>query len=332
MKKRGKKVVINNKTKTTMSGRLAKILRGTELDIEKFEFTDMKTYQNGKTALVNYDGIRGRVGIQTPLLKSKGLLVWKQKMDNSLSFELVVVLKEDDKFTRLLHDMDDRCKTEAKKDPKGWLGTKEYSDAVFEIKYKKLVKESVNKETGEAYPSTFTVKLLTDENLVKFVTDKKNERAVSFLDKETEGTISVDLQDFVNNTVNKSNRDPKDNKPFIMDSVCGRDSEVSAVFYFSHVNNGQTGVSIQRRLYCARINNKNHAKDEAEMLPDETDNNNSKEVLVEESDEEESVVDEKEDEKEESEDEKEEEEEVVEPTPTPTLAPKRTRKVNVKAF
>ena len=314
-----------------MTGRLAKILRGTELDIEKFDFTDMKQYQNGKTALINYDGIRGRVGIQTPLLKSKGILVWKQKMDNSLSFELVLVLNEDDKFTKLLHDLDNRCKTEAKKSPKDWLGTKEYSEDVFEIKYKKLVKESVNKETGEAYPSTFTVKLLTDETLTKFVTDKKNERSVSFMDKQTDGAIEVDLKDFLNNVVNKSNRDPKDSKPFIMDSLCGRDAEVSAVFYFSHVNNGQTGVSIQRRLYCARINNNNQVNGETEMLPDEI--KPSQKTLESNLEEDDNGKDNEKNEDEEDEEEEEEEEEevkvvevkVVEPTP------KKTRKTTSKA-
>jgi hypothetical protein len=261
------------------------------------------------------------VGIQTPLLKSKGLSVWKQKMDNSLSFELVLVLNEQDKFTQLLHDLDNRCKTEAKKSPKDWLGTKEFSEDVFEIKYKKLVKESVNKETGENYPSTFTVKLLTDENLVKFVTDKKNERPVGFLDKQTEESMEVDLQDFVNNVVNKSSRDPKDNKPFIMDSVCGRDSEVSAVFYFSHVNNGQTGVSIQRRLYCARINNNNQVNGETEMLPDEV---KASSKTLEQNAEEFS----------EEQEEEEEEEEVKEPVVEVKVVeptPKKTRKTTAKA-
>jgi hypothetical protein len=246
---------------------VAKIVRGTELEKSKFKFSEMKAYTNGKIALINYDNIKGRVGIQTPLLRSKGLLVWKQT-DNNLSFELVIELDETDTFTKALRDLDSFCKEEAKKDPLGWLDMDEYSEPVFKKLYKPIVKDSTNKETGEKYPSTFTVKLMTDENLTTFVTDKKNKKQVTFTDKKSGGEIKVDIQDFIENVMKKAKREPKDKKPFVYDQVCSRGSQVSAVFYFSHVNCGQTGLSVQKRLYCARVNN-NTTTEQTEMLPDD---------------------------------------------------------------
>ncbi len=184
------------------------VIKGTDLDISKLTFSDVKVDNHGrKMIFVNYDG--GKLVIQTPKMYTpNGIKRWRKKdavdnKDDSFEIEMTFSGENTNEDLKNFHikmkSIDKLIKEQIMSHSKEWLGKQKVSMEVIEDAfYAPIVKVPVDKEGNVLdYPSRIKVKLdrerQGDEFTGRFLAYKKPPSSIMIFDsKKNQLDISED--------------------------------------------------------------------------------------------------------------------------------------------
>ena len=209
------------------------IVKGTEFDAERVTFSDPKADNNGKKLVfVNYNGQRFRV--QTPRLRAPlGMSKWENEKGDT--YEVSLDLERDSVFHKNMLALDNRITRELKTRSKEWVGGKvKVNDDYITNTYKPIVKPPFDKDGNlmEQYSDRIKLKVMTDKDFSKFVSEKKYNTPLGFYDSD-KNRIEATPDDYY--------------------LVCPKGSHVTALAELAYISIGSMGISPVFRLVQAQV-------------------------------------------------------------------------------
>lgn len=222
------------------------IVKGTEFNTERVSFSEPKADSSGKKLVfVNYNGSKFR--IQTPRLRaSLGMSKWEN--DKGDTFEISLDLEKDTAFHRNMKELDDCITRELKNKSKEWVGGKvKVNEDYITNTYKPIVKPPYDKEGNllEQYNDRIKLKVMTDKDYTKFVSEKKYNTELGFYDAE---------------------KTRIDASPDNYHLVCPKGSHLVGLAELAYISIGSMGISPVFRLVQAKVEQNKTVLTEFSML------------------------------------------------------------------
>ena len=172
-------------------------LQPKELDVKLVRYSDLKKMSSGaKIAYVNY----GKEGINSIFMETPEAVF---PFDNTFypdqdgqggKFSCKMSLKSEDnpemdEFVKAMSKLDEKIKSDAKKNCQAWFGKKSISDEVIDEKYTPIVRHYKDPESGEftgKFPAQMGFKVVQKNNQYqcKFYDDKRKRLNVDNKDNE----------------------------------------------------------------------------------------------------------------------------------------------------
>jgi hypothetical protein len=227
------------------------IVKGTEFNAERVSFSEPKADSNGKKLVfVNYNGSKFR--IQTPRLRAPlGMSKWENEKGDT--FEISLDLEKDSAFHRNMLALDALITREIKSKSKEWVGGKvKVNDDYITNTYKPIVKPPYDKEGNllEQYSDRIKLKVMTDKEYTKFVSEKKYNTELGFYD---------------------SDKNRIEATPDNYHLVCPKGSHLVGLAELAYISIGSLGISPVFRLVQAKVEQNKTVLTEFSMLDLEDD-------------------------------------------------------------
>lgn len=236
------------------------IVKGTEFNAERVSFSEPKADTNGKKLVfVNYNGSKFR--IQTPRLRAPlGMSKWENEKGDT--FEISLDLEKDSAFHRNMLALDALITREIKSKSKEWVGGKvKVNDDYITNTYKPIVKPPYDKEGNllEQYSDRIKLKVMTDKEYTKFVSEKKYNTELGFYD---------------------SDKNRIDATPDNYHLVCPKGSHLVGLAELAYISIGSLGISPVFRLVQAKVEQNKTVLTEFSMLDIEDEDHTETETAT----------------------------------------------------
>ena len=148
------------------------VLLANEVEISKIQVTAPKTLDSGgKLMFINHNS--EILYIQSPEFEVPFDCTWSEYNPNNLPIRVSFKDKEENTeinaFYNLMDNLDNHLKEQARKNSSQWLKKPKASKDVIESLYTPLIKQSLDKDTGEPdgkYPDSFAFKVQKKNDIV----------------------------------------------------------------------------------------------------------------------------------------------------------------------
>ena len=174
------------------------VLKPSELNVELVKYSDIKKMQSGsKIAYVNYGEGINSILIETPECMFPFDNTFYPEGDNSGKYNCKISLNTEGntemlEFVNAMMKLDEKIKSDAKKNSQSWLGKKSISDEVIDEKYTPIVRPYKDPNTGEftgKYPAQMGFKIVQRNGQFQCKFYNENRQRLNVDNEESEDFI-----------------------------------------------------------------------------------------------------------------------------------------------